>query len=634
MADWIVVVDDDSTNLKIAGHILSKQNKRVTAMNSGRALLDYLKENRPDLILLDVMMPEMDGFETFRKVREQEKELAMEEIPIVFMTADDDMRTEVRGYEMGAADFVKKPFDPNGLTKRIDECLSKMRSQAARGEAQTAILAPSEENAEDLGGAEEFATLKSISQLLAEKHMPDYALQLTPESFVDVYRYVMRYIARYHKKACKVLFTLSPFGEQTEEIFQAHCDQFCTCVKQLLRKSDLVMQYRRNQLFVFLTDIKEDAISQVIGNIMRIWNQRHAETLSIAYEVEFMQNHAPIEERGEQAWIVVVDDDVTNLKLAGHVLSKNNMRVTALKSGTALLELLKDHRPNLILLDVKMPGMDGFETKSKLMAMEEEIADIPVIFLTANDDIDSERKGLALGAVDFIRKPFVPEVLVMRVRRILDMVRLQRNLAEEVEKKTRENKSLFLHVVKSLADAIDAKDSYTNGHSGRVAEYSKEIAKRYGYDSKQQSEIYMMGLLHDVGKIGVPDEVINKPSRLSAEEYELIKKHPVVGSQILKNIEEMPSLATGARWHHERYDGKGYPDGLAGEAIPEAARIIAVADAYDAMTSYRSYRGVIPQKVVRDEIECCSGTQFDPRFAEIMLEMINEDVTYDMKEKR
>ena len=167
-----------------------------------------------------------------------------------------------------------------------------------------------------------------------------------------------------------------------------------------------------------------------------------------------------------------------------------------------------------------------------------------------------------------------------------------------------------------------------------MAEYSKEIAKRYGYDSKQQSEIYMMGLLHDVGKIGVPDEVINKPSRLTAEEYELIKKHPVVGSQILKNIEEMPSLATGARWHHERYDGKGYPDGLAGEAIPEAARIIAVADAYDAMTSYRSYRGVIPQQVVRDEIECCSGTQFDPKFAEIMLEMIEEDVTYDMKEKR
>jgi response regulator RpfG family c-di-GMP phosphodiesterase len=310
------------------------------------------------------------------------------------------------------------------------------------------------------------------------------------------------------------------------------------------------------------------------------------------------------------------------------------MRVTALKSGSALLDLLRDNRPNLILLDVRMPGMDGFETKERLMAMEEEIADIPVIFLTANDDIESEKKGLALGAIDFIRKPFVPEVLVMRVSRILDMVRLQRNLADEVEKKTRENKSLFLHVVQSLADSIDAKDSYTNGHSGRVAEYSKEIAKRAGYDSKGQSNIYMMGLLHDVGKIGVPDEVINKPARLTPEEYEIIKKHPVIGSQILENIEEMPELATGARWHHERYDGTGYPDGLVGQNIPEAARIIAVADAYDAMTSYRSYRDVIPQQIVRQEIERCSGTQFDPKFAEIMIKLIDEDKDYHMKEKR
>ena len=347
-----------------------------------------------------------------------------------------------------------------------------------------------------------------------------------------------------------------------------------------------------------------------------------------------MQSEDNLAAQKDQPWIVVVDDDVSNLKLAGHVLSKNNMRVTALKSGSALLDLLKDNRPNLILLDVKMPGMDGFETKTHLMAMEEEVADIPVIFLTANDDMESEKKGLALGAIDFIRKPFVPEVLVMRVKRILDMVRLQRNLAEEVEKKTKENEALFLHVVKSLADAIDAKDSYTNGHSGRVAEYARMIAKRFGYGTKEQSDIYMMGLLHDVGKIGVPDKVINKPGKLTDEEFAFIKKHPVIGAQILENIEEMPSLATGARWHHERFDGTGYPDRLAGEKIPEAARIIAVADAYDAMTSNRSYHSVMPQEKVRGEILRCSGTQFDPKFANIMVKMIDEDTNFDMKEQR
>ena len=332
-------------------------------------------------------------------------------------------------------------------------------------------------------------------------------------------------------------------------------------------------------------------------------------------------------------WVVVVDDDIMNLKMAGRILSTNNMRVTALKSGQALLDYIKENEtPDLILLDINMPGMDGFETLKKLREQEAGQEEIPVIFLTANDDEDSETRGLSLGAMDFIKKPFVPEVLTLRVRHIIDLIRLQRNLSQEVEKKTEENEKLFMHVVHSLADAIDAKDTYTNGHSGRVAKYSKEIARRYGYSEKAQGDIYMMGLLHDVGKIGVPDAVINKPAKLTDEEFAMIKNHPAMGSRILKNIKEMPALATGARWHHEKYGGGGYPDGLSGNDIPEEARIIAVADAYDAMSSRRSYRDVLPQEVVRGEIEKGKGTQFDPKFAYIMLSMIDEDTEYTMKE--
>lgn len=146
-------------------------------------------------------------------------------------------------------------------------------------------------------------------------------------------------------------------------------------------------------------------------------------------------------------------------------------------------------------------------------------------------------------------------------------------------------------------------------------------------------KIYMMGLLHDVGKIGIPDAVINKPAKLTDEEYDIIKNHPVLGARILGNIKEMPALQRGARWHHERYDGKGYPDGISGKDIPEEARIIAVADAYDAMTSHRSYRQPLLQGVVGEEIEKGIGTQFDPVFARIMLDMIDEDTEYKMKEE-
>ncbi len=331
--------------------------------------------------------------------------------------------------------------------------------------------------------------------------------------------------------------------------------------------------------------------------------------------------------------VIIVDDDVTNLNMAGHILSKNKMHVTALKSGKALLAHMKEHKADLILLDIIMPDMDGYETLRRLREQEKDGEETPIIFLTANEDYDAEAKGLELGAIDFIKKPFIPEVLALRVRHMCDLIKLQKNLENEVEIKTEENDRLFRHVIRTLADAIDAKDNYTKGHSGRVAEYSRAIARRYGYTERQQNEIFMMGILHDVGKIGIPDAVINKPEKLTAEEYCLIKSHPVVGANILSNISEMPSLMTGARWHHERVDGGGYPDGLKNKDIPEAARIIAVADAYDAMTSRRSYRDILPQDKVRAELENGRGSQFDPVFADIMLRMMDEDKGYEMREK-
>ena len=338
-------------------------------------------------------------------------------------------------------------------------------------------------------------------------------------------------------------------------------------------------------------------------------------------------------------WILVVDDDISNLRMASRILSGENMRVSCLKSGGEAVRFLQENRPDIILLDVHMPGMDGFETLAALSG-NSATADIPVIFLTADDDSDMETKGLKAGAMDFIKKPFVPEVLLLRVRHTIDLIRLQADLSLEVKKKTQEVllqherlEKMSMQIVTALSGAIDAKDTYTNGHSTRVADYSRKIAQRAGLSEEVQSNIYMMGLLHDVGKIGVPDAIINKPGKLTYEEFSEIKKHPLMGAEILKNITEFPKLVTGARWHHERYDGKGYPDGISGEDIPFEARIIAVADAYDAMSSKRSYRKVLPQAYVLDEMEKGKGTQFDPVFAEIMLDMIREDTDYQMREK-
>ena len=791
MAKWIVVVDDDMTNLKVAGHILSKNNKRVTALKSGEALLSFIKDNSPDLILLDIRMPGMDGFETFRRLRALENELGLDEIPVVFLTADEETSTESRGFEAGVSDYIRKPFEPEILVKRINNILEKqeklhhfqdeatrdkltgflnkaatnekLRVECKRTEGYLMMIdldsfklvndiyghdmgdkvlisfaeilkANLTENsimgrvggdefvafAPDFTSEEEIGTLctnlntqltdrakelmgpdmeiplgvsigaiyvcgeeadytdalsladkalysvkqkdkhgfamfkddetdddssanttglKALSMILSERNIPDSALSLEKEAFINVYRFIMRYLKRYNRNACKLLFTITPPSDNDagapdeDKHFYDICDKFFEHVKESLRKSDLVMRYRKNQVFVFLTDIKEFAISQVIGGIKGSWHKENGDIVNITYEVEGIELEQLNGENNETLWIAVVDDDPLNLKIAERILTKNNMKVSLLNSGKELLTFVKSDKPDLILLDVKMSEMDGFETMARLRAENSEISEIPVIFLTANDDESFEARGLSLGAMDFIKKPFIPEVLVLRVRHIVELIRLQRTLYLEVERKTKENEVLFLHVVESLAQSIDAKDSYTNGHSSRVAEYSREIAKRAGFSTKYQSNIYMMGLLHDVGKIGVPDAVINKPAKLTDEEFDLIKKHPVIGAQILSNIKEMPELSSGAHWHHERFAGGGYPDGLKGEEIPEEARIIAVADAYDAMTSNRSYRTYMTQETVRSELIKGRGQQFDPKFADIMLKMMDEDPEYKRRER-
>ena len=330
--------------------------------------------------------------------------------------------------------------------------------------------------------------------------------------------------------------------------------------------------------------------------------------------------------------IVVIDDEMMSLRMAKRVFEKAGIDGRYFGSGDEAFAFLNgEHIPDLILLDVHMPDVDGFEILRKLK-MAPVYRNVPVVFLTGDEDVRTETAGLHAGAADFIRKPFAAEVLLKRVRNIIELNRLHDDMEREIRAKTEKLSRAYIQIVQALAASVDAKDRYTHGHSSRVAQYAREIAKRAGFSEAEQDNIYMMGLLHDVGKIGIQDAIINKAGRLTDEEYAQIKTHPAVGAEILEKITDLPELKTGARWHHERYDGRGYPDGLAGEKIPEVARIIAVADTYDAMTSNRSYRGLLPQAQVRAEIARCSGAQFDPRFAGIMLQMIDEDPDYTMRE--
>lgn len=782
MAKWIIVVDDDTANLKMAGHILSKNNMRVTAFKSGSTFLDYVNDNgMPDLVLLDIKMPVMDGFETLGELRKLEQQRGLMKTPVVFLTADEDVDTETRGFEVGVSDFIRKPFNPDVLLRRIDNImsnsqemhdlkseatidkltgflnkgatgveLSKMcsgstgclmmidldsfklvndiyghemgdkvliscsevireavpagskcgriggdefvafaagvNSEAIVSEISKKINEGITENAKKLMGDDmgipigasiggifvprfgndysallkladkalynvkkngkhgyglyeddiendnvtDLNDIRAISEILGERSIQDVALQLDKDSFSPVYRYVIRYIIRHHISACKVLFTLEPTSGTRNSAFFERVDEFGNHIRESLRKSDIFMRNSKNQYFVFLTDIRTDSIAKVISHILDDWLSKGNDDIVISYETESIRNNEEPAGTKKLKKVVVVDDDIINLQVAGKILSSGGIHVTALRSGEALFNYLEKENdlPNLILLDCKMPGMSGFDCIRKLHSLESAASKIPVIFLTADESEGAEKEGLSLGAMDFIRKPFVPEVLRLRVNNLIELVTLQNQLYSEVEQKTRENKDLFLQVVSSLAAAIDTKDEYTKGHSSRVAEYARMIAKRSGFPDARQDEIYMLGLLHDVGKIGIPVGLLNKPGTLTDEEFAQIRKHSAMGASILKNIENNPKFEQCAMYHHERYDGSGYPSGLKGTEIPEEARIIAVADAYDAMSSDRSYRSHLTQDEIKNELDLGMGTQFDPKFAGVMLAIVEEDTEY------
>lgn len=320
--------------------------------------------------------------------------------------------------------------------------------------------------------------------------------------------------------------------------------------------------------------------------------------------------------------IYIVDDSKTILKLTEGVLI-GSYKISLFQSGKEALEVMRKDKPDLVLLDINMPDMDGYEVFQN-MKDSNILRRIPVIFLTANTKEESEIKGLEMGAMDYISKPFSPMVMQQRIARILELDDLRKNLEKMVEQKTDDIQKIFIQSITTITYAVDAKDRYTKGHSVRVAQYCLAIAKKLNWSKQDCLNLYYIALLHDIGKIGIPDSILNKPVKLTDEEYRLVRSHTVMGANILRPITMVPQISDGARYHHERYDGKGYPYGLKGDDIPYVARIIGIADAYDAITSNRIYEKAQVQDHAIKELRKGRGTQFDPFLTDVMLEIIKD----------
>jgi putative two-component system response regulator len=309
------------------------------------------------------------------------------------------------------------------------------------------------------------------------------------------------------------------------------------------------------------------------------------------------------------AQILVVDDDPMIVDVLTRFLSREGYDVITAQNGVQALDSVKRYQPDLILLDVTMPEMDGF-TACRLLKDDERTALIPITMLTGLDDREHRTRGIEAGADDFLTKPFEHSILRARIRSQLRLKRLTDQL-EHTE-----------NVIFMLAQAVEEKDSYTEGHLRRLRSYGEQLAVACGLGYNDVRAVRYGGILHDIGKIGVSEAILRKPGTLNAEEMAEIRRHPDIGARIVLQMRFAREVGPIVLGHHENWDGSGYPNGLRGPDIPVGARIIAIVDAYDAMTTDRPYRKALDMEEAVQRLHRGRGSQFDPDTLDVFLDLV------------
>lgn len=321
--------------------------------------------------------------------------------------------------------------------------------------------------------------------------------------------------------------------------------------------------------------------------------------------------------------VLIVDDAPQNIDVLRGIL-KSDYKIKIATSGEKALKIAHGEiKPDIILLDIMMPGMDGYEVCRHLKS-DLATESIPVIFVTAKTDTESEEQGLSMGAVDFITKPISPPIVKLRVRTQLSIYDQNRALESRVRERTMELHDTRLEIIRRLGRAAEYKDNETGLHVIRMSHYTRLIAEQLDLDDEMVDMVFNAAPMHDIGKIGIPDNVLLKPGKLDAEEWEIMMRHTSYGAEIIGD-HDSPLLAMSRRIamsHHEKWDGSGYPEGLAGDDIPLEARIVAIADVFDALTSERPYKQAWSVEKAVSVIQEDSGSHFDPNLVPVFVDVL------------
>ena len=317
--------------------------------------------------------------------------------------------------------------------------------------------------------------------------------------------------------------------------------------------------------------------------------------------------------------VLVVDDMTDNIDILRGIL-KSYYDVRIAKSGAMALKSIESKIPDLVLLDIMMPGMNGYEVCREIKR-NPETAHVPVIFITAMTSVEDERKGFEVGAVDFITKPITPLTTIARVANHIALADQDKRNKLIIKQRTAQLEESLVAAVKMLSEAGTYNDEDTGSHMWRMADYCALLARKAGFNEEEVERIRLAAPMHDTGKIGIPDSILKAPRKLTPEEWEIMKQHPTIGSDILGNSKSplFQMASEIALAHHERWDGSGYPNGLVGEEIPITARIVALADVFDALTMERPYKKAWPLQEAYDYIRENAGSHFDPNLVNLFI---------------
>ncbi|MCG8470551.1 MAG: response regulator [Desulfobacterales bacterium] len=599
----ILIADDMAENARLIAARLKQHGHTSVMVPNGREAVALANENHFDLIFMDVQMPGMNGLKATRTIREGGTKKSGRFTPIVGLTACVGPSERMKCHRAGMDDVVEKPIDFHQLFQVI------AKHTPSRGQGPT-----------HQGSCPVEHTLHQVSDLDTNSALStwgDASLLLS-----SIRRFATRFRA-------------------TPGLMKSHLElkEFSRLKRKIHAMKGVAGNLSLTPIYTLCLQIDESLNQKTEDALLPLIEKLEAQLDRLNQELPIQPHTSPATKphdptgvpMQDRPKIVAIDDELGNLEILRQILKKE-YDLTFATSGQEGITAVQRHKPDLILLDVVMPEMSGHDICRALKADLRSRA-IPIIFVTAMGDESNEALGFELGAADYITKPFNTAVLKARIATHLALYAQNRALDTLVRKRTDELNNTRLEIIQRLGRASEYKDDETGLHIIRMSHYTRILAEAMGFGPAEVNRIFHAAPMHDIGKIGIPDHILLKPTALSEEEWKIMKRHPEIGAEILGD-NPSPLFQTArsiAMTHHERWNGKGYPFGLSKEEIPIEGRIVALADVFDALTSQRPYKKAWPLAQALEYIQSQAGHLLDPQIVPLFMENLDA-ITRIMKQ--